>query len=259
MKDTCPKFKVNHVTYLLFFTFFLTGHFKNIILIFLIVIIHELGHVFFLNYFKYKIESIEIFPFGGLTKSYKMLNTPIKHDLIIYFGGILFQFILFLIFHILYYKMFITLNTYNLFIKYNLSILIFNVLPIRPLDGGEIIKLFLEKCYSFKNAQKISNVISFCFLLIFFFINLKFNLNNYVIISFLLFKIYNLIKNERFYLNKFLLERFMYVFPYYKIRNEKVKNVSLLKKETFHYFPDGKKILSEKELLRRKFDINNHF
>ena len=259
MKTIFPKIKINHVTYFLFFTYLITGHFKNIILIFLIVIIHELGHVFFLNHYKYPIESIEILPFGGITKTNKLINTPINHDLIIYFGGFLFQILLLIIFLFLLKFNIIHENTYQLFKMYNTSILIFNILPIRPLDGGEILRLILEKRYSFYKAQKLANVLSVIFLGVFFAINIRFNLNNYVIISFMLVKVYELIKKEKYYKNKFMLERFMYTLPYHKISNEKKKNIQVLKKDTYHYFKDGAKYVSEKELLRRKFDISSYF
>ena len=74
MKNIFPKIKINSATYILFLSFLLTGFIKNILLIFLIVIIHEIGHVFFLKYFHYKIEKVEIFPFGGLTTTNKYIN-----------------------------------------------------------------------------------------------------------------------------------------------------------------------------------------
>lgn len=259
MKITFPKIKINHVTYLLFFTYLITGHFKNILLIFLIILVHEFGHIFFLRHYKYPIESIEILPFGGITKTNKLINTPINHDLIIYFGGVLFQFFLLIIFFFLLKFGVIHEDTYLMFKMYNTSILIFNILPIRPLDGGEILRLILEKRYSFYKAQKIANILSVMFLVLFFAINIKFNLNNYVIISFLLVKVYELIKKENFYKNKFMLERFLYTLPYKRINNEKYKNIQVLKKDTYHFFKDGEKYVSERELLRRKFDKNKYF
>ena len=259
MKNMFPKIQIHSITYFLFFTYVITGHFKHIVLIFLIVFLHELGHVFFLKFFHYQAESIEILPFGGITKTNKLINTPINQDLLIYFGGVFFQLLLFFVFIFLKNNGVIHEDTYSIFFKYNCSILIFNILPIRPLDGGEILKLFLEKFYPYAKAQKIANGLSILFLILFFFVNWKFNLNNYVIISFLLVKIYELIKKENFYKNKFMLERFLYTLPYQKINNEKKKNITLLKKETYHYFKDGEKYVSEKELLRRKFDIRSYF
>ena len=259
MKTIFFKIQIHPLTYFLFLTFLITGHFKNILLIFLIVFMHEMGHVFFLKMFHYPIESIEFLPFGGITKTTKFINTPIKHDLIIYLGGVFFQLLLFFIFFFLFQNFYINEMTYNLFLKYNFSILIFNILPIRPLDGGEILHLFFENYFPYTTAMKISNLLSLIFLILFFIINIQFNLNNYCIISFLFVKIYALIKNEKFYKNKFLLERLMYQFPYFKIHNESQKNIFLLKKETYHFFKEGNHYISEKELLKRKFDNPMYF
>lgn len=145
MKTILTKCKINPTTYFLFLAFLFTGHIKNILLIFTIIFIHEMGHVFFLKRKQIPIESIEFFPFGGITKTTRPINTPINEDLLIYSGGILFQILLFGIFLLFKNGNWINENTFLLFKKYNNSIFLFNCLPICPLDGGEIVKLFLEK------------------------------------------------------------------------------------------------------------------
>lgn len=259
MKTIFPKFKINTATYFLFFLYVVTGHFKHILLIMLILLFHEFGHGFFLKLFSYEILSVEIFPFGGITKSSKLINTPIKHDLFIYFGGVFFQILLFFLFLFLKNTTSMHEDTYLLFLKYNTSIFLFNLLPIRPLDGGEILKLILENYCSYEKAQAITNRLSILFLFFFFLFNITFNLNNYVVIAYLFVKIWEFIKKERFYQNKFLLERFLYSFSYRQIRNEKKQNLNLLQKDTFHYFKEKNRYISEKELLQRKFDIHSYF
>ena len=76
MKNIKAKFKINTFTYLLILSALWTGLIKNISLILFIVIIHELGHAFFLHRYEYEIIQIEIFPFGGITKVNKPINTP---------------------------------------------------------------------------------------------------------------------------------------------------------------------------------------
>lgn len=259
MKIILTKFKINNLTYLIFLSFLLTGFIKNILLILLIIIVHELGHIMFLKMLHYEIENVEIFPFGGVTKTSKYLNSSINKDIIIYLGGFLLQIFLFLIIFNIYNNHLISNNTYNLFNTYNKSILLFNLLPIRPLDGGELLLLILEKYKSFYKSLTIMNYISIISLIIFTLINIKLNLNNYIIISFLLFKIIYNIKNKIIIQNKFLLERYLHNFPYKKIEHNNLKNVNFLKKETLHFFKNNDKYIHEKELLKEKFDINTHF
>ncbi len=257
MKNIFPKIKINSATYILFLSFLLTGFIKNILLIFLIVIIHEIGHVFFLKYFHYKIEKVEIFPFGGLTTTNKYINSPINKDILIYFGGILFQILLYFLFVFINQKGFINQNTFSLFLRYNKSIFFFNLLPIRPLDGGEIIHLFLQKFFCYQKTLFISHYISVFFLIAFVLYNIKSNLNNYVIVAFLLYRTIDFFKKRVFFQNKFLLERFMYTLPYKKIEHNAKQDINNLKKETLHFFKDQNKYIHEKEVLKRKFDIHS--
>ena len=253
------KWKINPFTYFIFLSFLLTGYIKNILLIFLILCIHELGHIFFLKRFSYSITRVEIFPFGGITTTEKPINTPINQDICIYLGGVLFQGLLFLLFSFFYKNGFLYENTYNLFLKYNTSILCFNLLPIKPLDGGEILELLFEKFFPYAKSFSLSIIVSFLFLLIFLLYNIKCNLNGYIVISFLLYKILDFTKKKEHYKNKFYLERYLYTFPYKKIEHHEVQDITLLKKETLHFFKENQKYRHEKEILQEKFDIHTYF
>lgn len=257
MRNIYPKFKINTATYFILLSFLLTGFIKNIIIIFLIIIIHECGHIFFLKLFNYNIEKIEIYPFGGVTTTSKYINSSINKDIIIYLGGFLFQTILYFIFIILLQNNIISLNTFLLFKTYNKSILIFNLLPIIPLDGGEIFLLILEKFLPYLKSLKIMSIISFIFLIIFFLINIKCNLNNYVILSYLVWKTIDFFKKRKHYQNKFLLERYLHNIPYKRIEHNDIINIDILKKETLHFFKNNNKYIHEKELLRKRFSKLN--
>lgn len=260
MKTIFPKLKINEMSYLVFLSFLLTGFIKNILLIFLIICIHELGHIFFLKCFSYEIEKVEIFPFGGLTTTKnKYINSPINKDILIYLGGILFQTFLFLFFFLLHRIGKVNDYTFQLFHLYNKSIFLFNLLPIRPLDGGEIVALFLEKYLPYEKAFAIMNKISVLFLSLFILYTIHSNLNNYIIIAFLLWKTINYFRKKRWYVHKFLLERYMHTFPYKKIEHNENQKITLLKKETLHFFKDQNKYLHEHEILKQKFDIHGTF
>jgi len=94
MRNTRVLLKVNLATYFLILTFLFTGLIKNIILIYLIVIFHEIGHLFIIKLLKYEIIRIDIYPMGGVTKVNKKINTSIRDELLISVFGIIFQIIL---------------------------------------------------------------------------------------------------------------------------------------------------------------------
>lgn len=232
-----------------------SGFFKNILLILGIVIFHELGHILLLHHYEYHIESIEIFPFGGITKTDKPINTPIKHEFCIAIAGISFQLILFFFFNILYQKGIIRENTYYLFQNYNKVIFLFNLLPIIPLDGSIIMHSILEYFLPYQKAYKgylIISIISFCFFTTYH--TLK-SLNNYMIVTFLLFKIWDSFKKRKYYQNKFYLERYLYEIPYIKIESHNYPDLKKLKKDTLHFFWRKDRYLHEKEFLKEYYKV----
>jgi len=256
MKNIKNLFKVNISTYFLILTFLFTGLIKNIILIYLIVIVHELGHIFIVKLLKYKIIKVDIYPMGGVTTINKKINTSIKHELLISIFGIVFQIILGFIFLILFKFSYISSNTYELFINYNKTIMIFNILPIIPLDGYIFIRSIWELIFPYKKAFYLSFITSIIFILLFITYNELYSLNNYLVISFLIYKIITTFKDFKYEYFKFLMERYLYNFRYGKVKYQKGTNLNLLKKDTYHYFKDKDKIYSEKRILAKKFNNN---
>ena len=241
--------KVNFLTIYFLLLLFLCGYVRVGLIIFFIVLIHELGHVFFIKLFKYKIESITIYPFGGITKIYKDINTPIKKELLIASGGIILQLILFIIIYLIPISDF----TKILFYKYNISIIIFNILPIIPLDGSIICTSILNKSFSFKTSYYLSIIISIIGVILYLLSNYWFSLNNYLIVALFIIKIYYAYKNYNYIFNKFLLERYLnkYEFKYLSTREG---SLDILKLDTYQYFKENKKVVSEAQKLQEKFD-----
>lgn len=253
MKNIRKIFKINFATYILILTFLLTGLIKNILLIYIIVIVHEIGHIFIARLLKYKIIKVEIYPMGGVTTIDKKVNTSIKEELLIASFGLFFQILLWLIMKILYINNIISINAYELFLGYNFTIFCFNLLPIIPLDGHYIFKTILEYIFPFKKSYYISFIISLIFIILFITYNMVYSLNNYLIISFLIYKIINSYKDFKYIYLKFLTERYLYDINYKKIKYENKLDLNLLKKDNYHYFKKNDRIISEKKLLKQKF------
>ncbi len=253
MKNIKNRFNINPATYFLIITFLITGLIKNIILIYLIVIVHELGHVFIIKLLKYKIIKVEIYPMGGVTLIDKNINTKLRDEFLISSFGLVFQVLLGLVFFLLKNLGLIYESTYLMFFLYNKTIFIFNLLPIIPLDGYIFFRSIWEFLFPYKKAFHISFFVSIVFIILFITYNQIFSLNNYLIISFLIFKIFLEAKNFKLLYFRFLLERHLNNFFYRDIKYERKIDLDLLKKDTFHYFKIDNQVLSEKELLARKF------
>lgn len=239
--------KINYLTYFFILSAILCGMFKECLILLLVIIIHELGHVIIIKYYKYKINCIELLPFGGITKIEKDINSSLNKEIMISIAGILMQLILFIATSFLYYHNFLSHDIYYLFKKYNLSILIFNLLPIIPLDGSIFIRSLLEKFLSFRLANIISVYLSLVILCLFIYLNYILQLNNYLIGIFLLYKIIVYIKEYKYLENRFLLERYLNNYNYSKIK--RIKDIKDMSKEKIHYMTKNNKIIKEKEIL----------
>ena len=240
--------KVNALTWYFLFIAFICGYINAGLIIFLIVILHELGHVIIIKILKYEIKEINIYPFGGIIKLDKDINTPLKSELLIAIAGITMQLILFFIM-----PYFLNHFHYNLFFKYNITIILFNLIPIEPLDGAKILNVLFNKFMPFKKSLYCSNIFSLLFILIYVFMNYWYSLNNYLIIVLFIYKTIDKIKNTKYIYNRFLLERYLNNYKF-KYLSTKSGNLDILKIDTYQYFIEGRNIVSERKKLEKLFD-----
>ncbi len=134
------------------------GIFDGFLYCFFAVIIHEPGHLVpmcFLGYIpdKIKISLFEIL----ITDKYKRIRSD-KENLIIIFFGPLANFICFIVFYLLYL---VSIKGFSLFAFANLSVGLFNIMPVMSLDGGQIIYILLCKRFSYERSERIVNVLTF--------------------------------------------------------------------------------------------------
>ena len=246
MMNIFKKIKINNYTYFFIILCALCGYLKNITIILSICIFHELGHIIFIKIFNYEINSVEILPFGGYTEINKKINTSINKDLVIASGGIIAQIILFICIYFL--KSYFHPLTYHLIVNYNFILMVFNLIPIIPLDGSKIMNLLLEKFLSYHLSYYLNIIISIISLIIFSIINYIYKIDNYLIITFLIYKIIMAYKNYRYFENRFLIERYLEDFSYHKIDNH-TKNIKDLKKNVLHFFKENNHYIKENKKI----------
>lgn len=207
-------FKINIFTYIFLILSMLSGYGREMLIVYFILIVHELGHYILFKYYNINVNKITLYPYGGMIDNNMLINTNSKKVLIISLGGIFIQIVLYLIIYLLFKVGFIDYNFYKMFFKYNLYIILFNLIPIYPLDGFKILNSVLELVLSFKLSLKISIIFNFVFIILFFLYLYIFNVNNYVIVIFLLCNLINYIKSIKYIINKFYLERMIYDIKY---------------------------------------------
>lgn len=216
-------FKIHPITYLILISILLTGYYNYFLIISIILITHDIGHIIILKLFKYNIKEITILPFGAIIKSNVNLTNNTLEILLISIAGIIFQLFLYPLMFLLN-NYFINDISYNIFLNYNKIIILFNLLPIIPLDGSKILLCFLENYISYKKALKILNIFSIIMIIIFM-IYISYNgMNSYIIIIFLLYNTIEEILNHKYIFNKFLFERILN-----KNNNKKTKHIKHIK------------------------------
>lgn len=122
----------------------LFGGFLNELIIFLIItFLHEIGHLISAKIFKVKCRKITLTIIGGFIEldDYSSLSTIPK--IIINLSGIIVNLLLFLLIKVINFNF---LDN-NIISSYNLLMIIFNLLPITPLDGHKILKSLLETLF----------------------------------------------------------------------------------------------------------------
>ncbi len=226
------------------FIFFLliiifTGNFNYFFPYFFLLLIHEIGHATMGIIFGYKLDKITLYPYGGVTSFNYPLNIPLMKELLILIMGPIFQIVGYLILK----------NYYDIKI-YHYTLLIFNLLPIYPLDGGKILNIMLGYTYNYLKSFYITYVISIIFLIILFIYNINhFNLNLLLMIILMFKKLIDTYKKRFLYYHKFLLERYLYNYNYHKIKL--IDNKNNFYRDRYHYINYQK----EKDYLKKIFDI----
>ena len=223
--------------------------FKEFFMIFSLILIHELGHLLMALIYKWNLSNITIYPFGGCVKFDDKINRPIKEEFLILIMGPIFQIIFYFILYFLHTKGFITYRNINIIKSYNYTLLIFNLLPIYPLDGGRILNLVLNRFIPYKKSNKLVILISVFMILI----SLLFYRNvNYTLMGILLFsEVLVYFKRQDYLYNRLLLERYINSFKFKKVKI--IKNKDSMYKDKRHIILYRDKYITEKDYLKKRF------
>lgn len=130
----------------------------QLLLTFIIVVLHETVHYLTARYFGFSGFDIEILPVGAVLKLKDLDEADPKEELIIALSAPVFNLLLAGIFYFAYKY----INSESLWILFssNLSLGIFNLIPALPLDGGRVMRGIIATRTLYKKANKIVVIIS---------------------------------------------------------------------------------------------------
>lgn len=129
-----------------------TGYFAELIVLFLIVLVHELGHVAAAKSFGWSIKEVKLLPFGGVAEVEDAAGVTAKEDVLVALAGPL-------------QNVWMALVAWGLgqfgiwdaewaayVAEANVMIALFNLLPIHPLDGGKLLHALLGSLLHYYKA-----------------------------------------------------------------------------------------------------------
>lgn len=122
----------------------MTGYFAELITLFLLVLVHEMGHVIMARSFGWTIREVKLLPFGGVVEVEESGGLPAKEEALVAIAGPL-------------QNVWMGLAAWGCgqlglwdqaWAEYvwqaNLMLCLFNLLPIHPLDGGKLLQASLS-------------------------------------------------------------------------------------------------------------------
>lgn len=175
---------------MILFSFF--ADFLYLFLILVFALLHEFSHLCVLKYYNKTVKEIYFRPFG-ISIIMEENNLTLNQEIAVAIAGPVFNLLCLVLFVFMNFYFCSTIMVYIIIL--NGFMLLLNIMPIYPLDGGRIIYCLLYKFFSYETTGKIIRVINFCFLMFLGIIGIyiayltSFNLSLIVIFLFLFINI----------------------------------------------------------------------
>src|SRR5699024_8922415 len=134
-----PPIHIHPILIIFIIISFVTGTFLQLFIILSIVLFHELGHYGAAKFFKWRIKVSMLWIFGCVMDTDELGNKPFHEDIIVTVVCPLQHLFIYLFLFIdsLGQIQLISTPIWDKVFLYNTLILLFNLLPIWPLDGGK--------------------------------------------------------------------------------------------------------------------------
>ena len=161
-----------------------------ILAVFLCVVLHELGHALMAKRFGIKTEKITLLPIGGMASLEKLPESPKQELLVVIAGPLVNVVIAVLLYYIVPVQGYMHLNfttafetlmsftlqnfLFFLFIV-NVALVVFNMIPAFPMDGGRILRALLAIRIGRARATEIAARLGLMIAALFFLVGLLYN------------------------------------------------------------------------------------
>ncbi|TQS74710.1 stage IV sporulation protein FB [Ornithinibacillus gellani] len=268
-----PNIRLHPTIFIFIAVSFMTGTFIQLYIILAIVSLHELGHYMMAKFFKWRVEGMMLWVFGGVMHTDEHGNRPLHEEMLVTIAGPFQHVILYVLIMFAADTNLLSASTIELLYFYNSAILFFNLLPIWPLDGGKILFMLLTRIFPYKKAHQLIIILSMAasiFAIIFWSVYQSFSLSFLLIMLFLFMENRTEWKQRYFVFLRFLLRRYEGNAPIKKLHPIYVSDDTLIM-DVFAYFRRDKKhaiyilypqkerqTIDEMDCLRSYFHLKNY-
>jgi stage IV sporulation protein FB len=154
--------KFHWVFILLLFVLAFYGYLAETLILFGLVFAHEIFHMLVARAHGLEVGDVELFPFGGVARIEDVLELDPQVESNVALAGPLFNFALAALAIIAYANVPLLQQheTFLFFIRCNLVLGFFNLLPALPLDGGRVLRAQLAGTMGFQQATELAIRIS---------------------------------------------------------------------------------------------------
>lgn len=189
------------------------GYLNEYVIFALTIIIHECGHLTMAFFYNWELEELKFFAFGGIMEFKGELNKSNKQDLIISSAGMVFNLFTLILLFLMREKAkdFMNMTLYNYAMWTQLFVILFNLIPLPPLDGSRIVNAILCFFLPYKVVLRILRWINTGLITIFTGVTILYDIRQFfIIVSFLTYSTVRYNKHIHYLFQRFLLQKKMY-------------------------------------------------
>ena len=144
-----------HPTFLLVLVVYgVLGLAAQALLVFSLVLGHELAHLLTAKAYGFKIVGLELFPFGGAAYCDDLFEGRKLEESVMALAGPAFNLVLLFGAQVLRWNGMWTGELANDFVRYNFWLATFNLIPVLPLDGGRVLRALCVEGFGFVRTTK---------------------------------------------------------------------------------------------------------
>jgi len=153
-------FRLHPLFLLLMLAAVATGYFAELLTLFVIVLIHELGHVAAARSFGWKVIRVQLLPFGGVAETEDGGRSSALQETVVALAGPLQNGWMALLALAMGGLGWWEAEWSDYFLKANLMIGAFNLLPVLPLDGGKVMQALVSRWLPYYRTLLLVSLVS---------------------------------------------------------------------------------------------------